>query len=126
MNTGSSAAPATTRKYSTTSSPAAFRTYGGMAITASAPTRRASRANCAAWRALVPETPMTTGRRRPTVSTTTAATRIRSASVRLVNSLALTGATRPWAPARTQNSTQRRRDASSSAPSRSKGVTGMV
>ncbi len=75
---------------------------------------------------LTPETPITTGMRRSHCSTSTSATRSRSASVSAIDSLAFTGATMPCAPAATQKSTQRRSEAMSSWPPSSKGVGGMA
>src|SRR5215213_4178300 len=99
---------------------------GGIAITESAPA-------CPAWRAIStatcveePLTPATTGTRPFVCSTTVSTTVLRSISVRVKNSLALTGATTPPAPATMQNSTQRRSDGRSRSPSGVNGVTGIA
>src|SRR4051794_38418649 len=59
-------------------------------------------------------------------STIVSTTALRSASVRVKNSLAFTGATTPPAPAATQKSTHRRSDPMSRSPSGVKGVTGIA
>src|SRR6202040_3920927 len=104
----------------------AFLTYGGMAITASAPAVRAWRARSTDWRVVTPETPTTTGTRRATVAAMISATRLRSSSDNSGASLALTGATTPCAPASTQKRTQRSSDCSSTSSRASNGVTGIV
>ncbi len=68
MKTGSPS-PAIAAKYAYSSPVPAFLTYGGMAMTASAPDARACRASSTACRVVTPLTPATTGLRPLTVST---------------------------------------------------------
>ena len=102
-----------------------------MVITASAPSPAASRARSSVSPAVRAQTPTTTGTcpffpARSCSSTAIRATVRRSWGSRVLNSLALTGVTTPWAPASKQKASTRRRESSSRAPSGVKGVTGMV